>query len=336
VWNNWKKTFVLVIITSMFIILALGCGNQETPKEDSGASSYPLRPITIIEPWGAQSWGFLQAQELAEALEPILGVRVLVEAKPGGASSVGTKYVADARPDGYTLLHGWVAGLVQVPLLEEDPGYDVFEDFELLCYFAESPVVAITKSDAPWNTVAEFIDYVKANPDRRFGFSGGPALSVHSIFGGQIFADAGIDVTGVWYDDAAAAGAAMIAGDVDVAFDSFASLERYGDQVKAIGVLSDERYAGFEDVPTIKEQGVQAPTVPSWGAMLAPKGLPDEVRDKLNDALKQVIGSKEFQDRIFNNMKWYVKYKDGEELKAFIKDNMEQMKIPIERVKAEQ
>jgi len=342
--KKWKKSIVLVLVIGMFLLLLQGCGAPKTTSEpqkgaDDGAakeSKYPLKPITIIEPWGPQSWGFLQAQELAAALEPILGVRVLVEAKSGGSSAVGTKFVKDAQPDGYTLLHGWVAGLVQVPLFEENPGYDEFEDFDYLCYFTESPVVALSKADAPWNTVAEFIDYVKANPNKNYAFSGGPALSVHSIFGGQVFNENGVDVRGIFYDDAAAAGAAMLAGDVHVAFDSFSSIERYEGKVKAIGVLSNKRYAGFEDVSTLEEQGLRTPTVPSWSGMLAPKGLPDDVRNKLNDALKQVISSKEFQDNIYKKMKWYVEYKDAEQFKEYVKDSMEQMKEPIERVKAQQ
>lgn len=320
----------------MVFTLIMGILLIQASVDVSAAVSYPRKPITIIEPWGAQSWGFLQAQELAAALEPVLGVRVLVQAKSGGSSSVGTKFVKDSRPDGYTLLHGWVAGLVQVPLYEEKPGYDVFEDFELLAYFTETPVVALSRADKPWNTLGEFIEYVKANPNKSFAFSGGPALSVHSIFGGEVFRNAGVEVKGVYYDDAAAAGAAMISGDVDVAFDSLATLERYGNQVKALGVFGEHRYPGFENIPTVADQGLKAPTVRSWSGILAPKGLPVEVRDKLIQALKQVLTNKEFQAKIQQNMRWFVVYKGPEEFKELIRISMEQMKGPIERLKAQQ
>lgn len=297
---------------------------------------YPLKPITIVEPWGAQSWGFLQAQDLAVALEPILGQRVIVQAKPGGASGLGTRFVKEARPDGYTLLHAWIAGLVMVPLQDPNPGYDVFKDFDFLAYFTESPVVAISRADKPWNSLAQMVEYIRANPGKTFAFSGGPALSIHSLSGAEVFENAGVKVKGIFYDDAAAAGAAMLGGDTDVAMDSFGTLRRYGNEVKAIGVFGDRRYRGFENVVTVAEQGLKAPSVRSWSAIVAPRGLPDDVRSKLSQALKQVLTQKEFQDKMFNNLQWFVEYQDGEEVKKIVRDNLEQVKGPIARMKERQ
>ena len=298
--------------------------------------AFPEKPITIIEPWGPQSWGFLQAQELAFALEPILGQRVLVQAKPGGASALGTRFVADAEPDGYTLLHAWIAGLVMVPLQNPDPGYDPINDFDMISRFTESPVVAVSRADKPWNTLAEMIEHVRDNSDGRFAFSGGPALSIHSISGAEVFERAGVDVRGIFYDDGAAGGAAMLGGDTDVAMDAFGALTRYGDRVKAIGVFSDRRYPGFEDVPTVAEQGLDAPSVRSWSALMAPKGLPDDVHTTLNQAIKQVLSDPEFQNKIFDSMQWFVQPSGPDEVKALIADNTEQLRDPVARVKARQ
>jgi tripartite-type tricarboxylate transporter receptor subunit TctC len=301
-----------------------------------GQGTFPQRPITIIQPWGPQSWGFLQAQELATALEPILGVRVLVQAKPGGASALGTKFVADARPDGYTLLHGWIAGLVMVPLTNPDPGYDPLNDFYYFSRFTESPVVAVSRADAPWNTLAEMVEHVRANPGERFAFSGGPALSLHSISGAEVFQRAGVDVRGVFYDDAAAAGAAMLGGDTHVAMDGFAALVRYGDRVKAIGVFSDRRFPGFENVSTVAEQGLDAPSVHSWSALMAPIGIPEDVRSTLGAAFHQVLSNPEFQKKIVESMQWFVRPSDGAEVKRLIVDSTEQLREPVARVQARQ
>ena len=299
-------------------------------------TSFPDGPITIIEPWGPQSWGFLQAQELANALEAILGQRVLVQAKSGGASALGTKFVAQAKPDGYTLLHGWIAGLVMVPLQNPEPGYDPIDDFDLISRFTESPVVAVSRADKPWNTLAEMIEHVRANPDGSYAFSGGPALSIHSISGAEVFERADVDVRGIFYDDAAAAGAAMLSGDTDVAMDSFAALRRYGDRVKAIGVFSDRRYPGYEDVPTVAEQGLDAPSVRSWSALMAPKGLPQDVRATLTGAIDQVLSDQAFQNKIFESMQWFVQPSGADAIKALIVDNSEQLREPVLRVKERQ
>ena len=300
------------------------------------ADDYPNKPITIIEPWGAQSWGFLQAQELAKELEKILDQRVLVQAKPGGASSLGTKFVADSDPDGYTLLHAWIAGLVIVPLNKDDLGYNPTKAFDIISHFTESPVVAVSRSDAPWNTLAEMVEYVRANPDKKFAFSGGPALSIHSISGAEVFERENVPVKGIFYDDAAAAGAAMLAGDTAVAMDGFGSLRRYGDKVKAIGVFSTKRYPGFEDVLTVSEQGLDGPTVRSWSAMVAPNGMPDSVKKKISEAIDQVLSNKDFQQRIYENMQWFVTPSSGDDVQKLIASDTEQMRGAIARVKARQ
>ncbi len=297
---------------------------------------FPAKPITIVQPWGPQSWGFLQAQELAAALEPILGQRVIVTAKPGGASALGTRFVKEARPDGYTLLHAWIAGLVMVPLQDPNPGYDVLKDFDFLSYFTESPVVAVSRADKPWNTLAEMVQHIRANPGKNYAFSGGPALSIHSMSGAEVFEGAGVKVRGIFYDDAAAAGAAMFSGDVDVAMDGFGALRRYGDKVKAIGVFSDRRYRGHEDVSTVAEQGLKAPSVRSWSGIIAPKGLPEDVRSKLSQALKRVITNREFQDKIYNNMQWFVEHKEPEQIRELITDSMKQLQGPVARVRERQ
>lgn len=326
---KWEKALVLGLVVGMFLLQA----SLGTCAEDKG---YPRKSITIIEPWGAQSWGFLQAQELAAALEPLMGQRIIVQAKSGGASGVGTKIVKESRPDGYTLLHAWIAGFVMVPLQEANPGYNVFEDFEFLAYFTESPVVAISRADKPWNTLAQMVEYIRSNPNKNFAFSGGPALSIHSLCGGEVFHNAGVKVKGIFYDDAAAAGASMLAGDTDVAMDSFGTLRKYGDQVKIIGVFGDHRYPGFENVATVAEQGLKAPTVRSWSGIVAPKGLPAGVRNKLSQALKQVLTNKDFQDKIWKNMQWFVVYKDPEGFKEMVKVSLDQMKAPIQRMKERQ
>lgn len=306
------------------------------PATAWGQRRYPIKPVTIIEPWGPQSWGFLHAQELAAALEPILGQRILVQAKPGGASALGTRLVRDARPDGYTLLHAWIAGFVVVPLQDQNPGYDVFKDFDYLTYFTESPVVAVSRADKPWNTLAQMVEHIRANPEKNYAFSGGPALSIHSIFGTEVFENAGVKVRGIFFDDAAAAGSAMFAGDTDVAMDGFGALRRYGDRVKAIGVFSKRRHPRFEAVPTVAEQGLKAPSVHSWSGIVAPRGLPDGVRDTLSAALKQVMSNKEFQDKVFNNTQWFVEYKAGEELREVVRDSLDQLKGPVARVRERQ
>lgn len=318
--NTFKKGLAILIFLSLLVASFPG----------QAAAKYPEKPITIVCPWAAGGMAFLMAMELGNEMEKILGKRVLVVSQTGGAGAAGTTYVKQAPADGYTLFQAWIAPFVMVPLQNPQIGYDPLKDFTLLAYMTENPVVALTHKDSPYNTLKEFVDYVRANPGKFFKFGGGPTLSVHSLFGNEVFRNAGVKVQGVYYVDSGAPMLDLVGKTLDVSFHTFEALKRFP-TIKALGVFSEKRYPEFPDVPTVLEQGLKAPTVKSWSGIAAPKGIPPEVRDYLVETIKKILQDPKFQQKIFNNMNQFVVYHGPEGFAEIIRWDMEQMKGPVQR-----
>lgn len=320
------KLALTSLLVGLLLVSAFATGfSQET--------DYPERPITLIEPWPAGGWGFTLAQEIAPRLEEKLGVRVNVQLKTGGTSTRAHRFVANAEPDGYTLLYAWVAGSVMVPL-QKDVEYDMFEDYDFLAYgYPENPVVAVTRSEKPYDTLAEFIEYANENPDKNFTYAGGPRLSIHSLDGYSVFRDMD-NVTPVYYGSSGQASAAMFAGHVDIAMDTFSAVRKFNN-VKALAVFSDSRVDAFPDVPTAMEQGVEAAQVGAWGSFIAPAGLPDAVHEKLVNTLEEILTDEEFQDTVREKYNLYINYKGPEEFEEKVRADREAMRPIIETLKEE-
>jgi len=297
---------------------------------DRAMAKYPEKPITIVCPWAPGGLAFLMAMELGNEMEKILGKRVLVTSQTGGAGAAAATAVKQAVPDGYTLFQAWIAPFVMVPLQNPQIGYDPLKDFTLLAYMTENPVVALAHRDSPYNTLKEFVDYLKANPGKLLKFGGGPTLSVHSLFANEVFHNAGVRVQPVYYVDSGAPIPDLAGKTLDVSFHIFEALKRFP-VTKALGVFSEKRYPEFPDVPTIAEQGLKAPTVKSWSGFAAPKGIPEEARNLLVQTMQKIITDRKFQEKIFNNMNQFVVYHGPEGFAEIIRRDMEQMKGPVER-----
>lgn len=294
---------------------------------------YPKKPITIVVPWAPGGTSSVIALALASELGDYFGVRVLVSNKPGASGAKGTLYVKNARPDGYTLSQAWIAGFAQVPLYHEDPGYDPLKDFYPVAQVSAEPVVAVARKDAPWDTVREFIEDAKKDPEK-YNWSGGGALSVHALFFGELVHNAGVDMEGVLYQGATAALPDLLGGTIDVSAGTSTFLALHPEELKAVGVFAEERDPLFPDVPTIKEQGLQAPTVMSWSGIAVHIDTPDEIKWKLVDAFRKILTSKEFKDKMLKDANVRVRYRDPVGFyKTWLK-SLEQMKAPIERLKA--
>jgi len=301
------------------------------PTMGAKAASWPAKPVTIVIPWGAGSLSFMLAQLIGDEMGKILDQRFLVVAKPGGSGATGSLFVKNSRPDGYTILQAWIAPFVMVPIRNPKVKYDPLKDFDLLAYATQNPVVALTRKDAPYNTLKEFVDYVKKNPNRIFKFGSGGAMSLHSIYGNEVFHNAGVKVQGIYYQASSKALPDLVGRNLDVGFSTFMSLARF-EELKAIGVFASERIPEFKDVPTIKEQGLEAPVTMAWSGFAAPAGLPPEVREKLVSTLQKVLTNEEVKKRIFKNLNQFVVYHGPGDFKGIIERDLKSMRTPVERI----
>ena len=317
----WNITLLLLLIVSFCVF----------PAMDAKAAKWPTKPVTIVIPWGAGSLSFMLAQLIGDEMGKILGQRFLVVAKPGGSGATGSLYVKSARADGYTILQPWIAPFVMVPIRNPKVKYDPLKDFDLLAYATQNPVVALARKDAPYNTLKEFVDYVKKNPNRIFKFGSGGAMSLHSIYGNEVFYNAGVKVQGVYYQASSKALPDLVGRNLDVGFSTFMSLARF-EELKAIGVFAGDRIPEFKDVPTVKEQGLKAPVTMAWSGFAAPAGLSSEVREKLVSTLQKVLTNEEVKKRIFKNLNQFVVYHGPEGFRKIIERDLKSMRAPVERI----
>jgi tripartite-type tricarboxylate transporter receptor subunit TctC len=262
------------------------------------ADDYPARPIKFIVPAAPAGIGDilprLFAQKLAEAGN---SATVVVENRPGAAGVIASETVANAPPDGYTMLMGNHAGLAMLPHLAKSLPYDPFKSYAPVILLVTVPNILVVHPSIPAHSLKELIAYAKANPGKLSYASQGAGASGH--IAGELFKlYAGIDVVHVPYKGAAPAAQDLAAGHVSMMFDvvSLALPSIAAGRVRAIGVAAKARAAALPDVPTLAEQGFPA-EVGAWFGMLAPAGTPPQAIAWVNREANKVFSVADTRDR---------------------------------------
>ncbi|MGB9367811.1 MAG: tripartite tricarboxylate transporter substrate binding protein [Xanthobacteraceae bacterium] len=261
------------------------------------AQSYPARPIRLVVPFGAGGG----TDNLARIIEPLvtkaLGQPLVIENRPGGGSSIGMDAVAKAAPDGYTLVMTDTSIAVN-PSLKPLP-YDTINDFAPVSLLATAPVILVAHPSVPAKTLAEFVALAKAKPGELNYASGGIGASTH--LGGELLKFvAGIDVKHVPYKGTGPAMNDLIGGHVQVMFSGISSARPHMDAgtLRALGVTGDARNAATPDVPTFAEAGLPGVTASTYWGVLAPKGTPQAIVDRLSAEFAKAIRDPEVVKRI--------------------------------------
>src|SRR6266404_345491 len=231
---------------------------------------FPSKPIRIIVPYTPGSPNDVLARLLAQQLQGKLGQAVVVDNKPGGGTTIGSKTAAVAPPDGYTLLFASSA-LVIEPIMTKQVEYDPLKDFTPIAFVARTSSMLTVNAQLPANSANEFVAYAKANPGKlSVGFAQG---TVSQLLAEYFNHRHGLDITSVPYRG----GAPVI---------------RDG-RIKALAISSPQRSPDLPDVPTMKELGLDELTLEFWAGMWAPAGVPADVVEKLNAAVNEVLQSSE-------------------------------------------
>ncbi|WP_164867810.1 Bug family tripartite tricarboxylate transporter substrate binding protein [Rhodovarius crocodyli] len=242
---------------------------------------YPNRPIRYISPYPPGATNDNTSRLMSRALTQRLGVPVVVENRAGAGGSVGSRLVAGAAPDGYTLLNVSAGNLTVVPHLGH-AGYDPLRDFTPVALTGDSFSLFAVHPSLPVRNIAELVAYAKANPGKLNYSSAGIGTAGH--FRGALLAEeAGIDIVHVPFPGSAPAANALVAGDVHMMFDPIAAPHVRGGRARAIAVFGDGRWDEFGDVPNAVEQGVglEWPSV-GWFGLFAPARTPAHVVETLN------------------------------------------------------
>ncbi len=294
------------------------------------AADFPKRPVTIIVPWGAGGGSDLVARALAKPLEKELGKPVVVNNKPGGSGTVGTSYVAHARPDGYTV------GLINSTGLIHQIHYGGLdykkEDLDPIAQFLRAPVFLVVKSDSPIKNIA---DYIKAAKEK----NGQLTLGVAAVGGGThmavepFFEKAGIKVQPMPFKGGGnGVMTALVGGHIDsaVAHPSEVYGQYKAGNVRLLGVLDEARLDNYKDVPTFKEQGYDV-VGDVWRCFLVPKGTPEDVKAILGKAIKKATEDPGYKDAVAK-MGDMTTWKEGAEFKKFLDEDDARMLSAIKRL----
>jgi tripartite-type tricarboxylate transporter receptor subunit TctC len=263
---------------------------------------WPNRPIRLVVPYppgGASDIaGRLQAQVLQEGL----GVPCVVDNRAGAGGTLGTAHVAQSAPDGYTVMMASPSSHLGAPLLFKTPGYEGVDDFTAIATFGTGTALVCVNNNLPVRTIQELIAYAKARPGAlNFGSAG--AGGANHMLGVLFMQRTGVELTHVPYRGAAPALADLIAGNIQLVFDSFAGIiqaVRAG-QVRALAVTSPQRWPLAPEFPTVQEQGVANYDLPSFSGVMGPKGIPEPIVNRMNAVINEGLRKPEMVQRLAAN-----------------------------------
>jgi len=258
--------------------------------------AYPTRPVRLVVPYAPGGPTDSIGRLISTRLSNIWTQQVIVDNKPGANANIGAETVARSAPDGYTLLMGTGSTHGINPAIYPKLPFDPVKDFSPIIQLTDSTLYAAVLPNTPVKSVAELVAYAKANPGKlNYGSVG--IGSAHHLAGEMLKLRAGIDMVHVPYKGSGPARAGLLAGEVQVLFDSaIMPLAKQG-QVRVIGVTSRERWPGATEVPTFIEQGFADFVVSGWFALFAPTGTPSSVLEKINSDVNKVLAEADLRER---------------------------------------
>jgi tripartite-type tricarboxylate transporter receptor subunit TctC len=275
-------------------LAVLGCALSASAQDP-----YPSKPIRIIVPFLPGPAPDAVARLAGEELSKRVGQPVVVENKTGAGGTIGAEFVAKSAPDGYTLLLATEAPLGISPVIYKDLGYDPVKDFEPISLLSTSGFFMVACPSLPAKSVADLKGIAS---QRKLSYASSGVGSYHHLTGEMIKKRGGFDMTHVPYKGAAAAIVDVMNCSVDVGFvavgSALAQVKSGAAKFKVLAVTTKNRDPETPDIPTIQESGIPGVDMEGYYALLAPKGTPKPVIDKLYAELREVMRTKSVADRI--------------------------------------
>jgi tripartite-type tricarboxylate transporter receptor subunit TctC len=249
------------------------------------AQTYPAKPVTMVVPFAAGGPADVMARLLGQQMQ--LGQPVVVEAKPGAGGTIGAAAVAKAPADGHTLLFV-TAGHAGTGALYPKLPYDPVTDFAPVIGLAAAPVVIAVRADSPFKSLQDLVNAARANPGKLNCAGGGGGATVTNLAFELIKSELRLQITAVPYAGSAPAITALLSGQIDCDSDAIAALLPHikAGKLRALAVTTQRRSSVLPDVPTVSETGVlPGMDAAAWYGVLAPKGTPQPVVDRLHKEL---------------------------------------------------
>src|SRR5690349_1989277 len=263
------------------------------------ADEYPSRPITLLVPFPPGGSTTVMARNVADKMSAALGQQIVVENRGGAGGTIGTRFVAKAAPDGYTILLSYTATLAIAPAMNVNAGYDPNKDFVPIGMIGFAPNVLVVHPSLPVKSVAELIAYAKAAPaPLQYGSPG--VGTVNHLAGEYLASEAGVKLQHVPYKGNGPAMSDLLGGHILMMFVPIpvALGNVKAGTLRALAITSAKRSSLLPDLPTLAESGVPGFDVALRYGLMAPAGTPAAITGRLNKELNAALASEDVKTRL--------------------------------------
>ncbi len=298
------------------------------------AQDYPTHPVTMVVAFPPGGVAELTGRPTAIAMEKVLGQRVIIENRPGAAGATGNAYVANSKPDGYTLLMA-LSSISVIPEAERlqghKPPYELSQ-FAPIALVSADPVVLVVREEAPWKTVQEFVADAKQRPNKITYSSSGIYGALHMPFV-MLEHATGTSLWHVPYNGGGPAVQALLGSQVDVTVGGPATMigQIKGKRLRPLANFGDKRLAALPEVPTLKEVGINAEYF-IWSGLMAPAGTPPAIQHKLRDAVRQAVQDPDFKNAMAK-VETPVSYLDAPDFRKFWDEDAKKLAEVVKQIK---
>jgi tripartite-type tricarboxylate transporter receptor subunit TctC len=272
------------LIISLVSLLTIFC------SASFAQSNYPNKPINFIVPYGAGGSADSRSRQIAQKMSVLLKQPIVVDNKPGAGGNIGTEAIVRAAPDGYTIGMGNFAPMAVNKTLFANLRYDPETDLTPIILIEKGPLVLVVNPNSPYKTVQDIVVAAKAKPGV-LTFSSGGIGGSHQLSAELFELNAGIQMIHVPYKSGSAALTDLMAGNVDLMFDQMYSAvpSIKADKIRPLAITSKKRSPLLPNVPSFGELGYPKVEVLNWQGLIAPKGTPKTIIDKLNAAANEAL-----------------------------------------------
>lgn len=304
--NKKKLLGMLLVFVLMFSVIGAGCSAEDA------AANYPEKPLNFMV-WGSPGGGSdIFGRTLGKAAEPYFGEPIVVENKPGGGGATAMAEMSQKDPDGYSVL-AVTTNLVLTPLTKDTP--NSYEDFDPIIMIGTDATMIVAQADGEFQSVEDVLEIGKERTLKWGTFGIGTTDHVAAAL---LVEMSGIDVDFVPFDGGGEAMASLLGGHIDLlnGNPSEVATQIEADQLIGVGIFSEERLEKYNEVPTLKEKGYDI-LVETWRGIVAPKGTPQEIKDKLFDSFSKALEEDEMVE-YFDKNDISKNVKNGSEFLEFI------------------
>jgi tripartite-type tricarboxylate transporter receptor subunit TctC len=296
-------------------ISASAAGMVAAPAIVSAQSDWPARQIRVVVPYPPGGPSDITTRLVMERAASLLGQSVLFDNKAGASGAIGAEHVKNSAPDGYTFLTTTTAMVCITQHLQPLP-YDPATDFIPVACTSTSWIGMGINPQVPANNLQEFIAYAKANPGKiNFGSAG--LATITQLYGEMFNIETGVKMVHVPYKGSAPATNDLLSGQIQVQFDPTTLPHIAVGRLKCFAILGDKRWPGKPDIPTLKEQGYGKIGGDAWYGILAAKGTPQAIVDKLSKAIGEAAKAPDVMEKLVVSGN-YASYRDPAAFRATI------------------